>query len=82
MRQMKITPIKDEFKKLNKFSIKKEDFDKGPLPCLIRTHSGNKPIYNGVDIITQIGDIFSARASYEGLKSLDNDADVISIQIS
>ena len=79
---MKLTPVKEEFKKVSDPFLTEKDFDNGPLPFLIQTHSGEKPNHSGVEIISQIGDIFTARASYDGLKDLDNDADVKRIEYS
>lgn len=82
MSQMKITPIQDEFKKVTYPFLKKEDFDKGPLGFLVQTRNGDPLNHNGVTIGSKIGTIFTARATYDGLKNLDNDPEVISIEYS
>lgn len=82
MQKMNIIPIQDEFKKVTHPFLTKDSFDNGPLGFLIKTRNGNKPNHDGVKIQSQIGIIFTAQATYDGLKNLDNDPEVISIEYS
>ena len=77
-----------EFKKLDYPFLTKEDFDKngGELGFLVRAF-GNVSRddfmgMKGVTIHSQIGDIFTAVATYEGLKELDECYHVTSIEYS
>lgn len=75
----------NEFEKLDYPFLEEKDFNGGELPFLFQVAAGEganlEPI-DGVIISSSIGDIFTAFATYEGLKELNEKPEVVRISYS
>lgn len=73
--------MKQEFRKAACI-IDERSFDGGKLPFLIRVSGDVSDLSPEVRLEKQLGPIWTARASYEGIKELERHPNVVSYDIS